>query len=143
MKKFFKRLVTFALLSLTAFVIWGCSSLALVPTIVPPFMDDLIEGTTPHITMFGQSVTVQGAVDSRMKYHDALYPVVKGFYDNLRGVSQSIATTILGLASAAGLGGGVLAFNRVPPGAVKKEDHEAAVLKAGLADPEEFKKNVA
>ena len=125
MKKFIKRVSAVALGLVASTLIWGCSTLSLVPTVVPPLMDTLIEGETPHVVWFGQKVTLQGIVDARMKYHDTLYPAVRQFYDIGRSMSQNIATTVLGVLTAAGMAGTgalPLALKAVPKGYVKKEE---------------------
>ena len=125
MKKFFRRLMAIAVGLMASLMIWGCSTLSLIPTVVPPLMDTLIEGETPHKVIFGQKVTLQGIVDARMAYHDTLYPAVRQFYDIGRTMSQNIATTVLGVMSAAGLvGTGAIPFalKKVPKGYAKKEE---------------------
>ena len=162
MKKFLVAIVKFivkcirtcirtALAFLIAFLIWGCSTTAIVPTVVPPLMDTLIEGDTPHIKLKLSEegpclkITTQGIVDARMKYLETMYPVVKKFYDIGKQQSQDIANTVLGLLTAVGLTGTgalPLALKRIPKGAIKEEDHKKAVIEAGKMKPSEFLKKL-
>jgi len=132
MKKHLRRIWNVLVGMFIAFILWGCSTLAIIPTRVPPLMDTLIEGETLNY----KGWTVQGIVDMRMQYLKTMYPVVSKFYDLGREASGQVATTILGLLSAAGLAGTgalPLALKALPKGAVSKEDHEKAVSEASAS----------
>lgn len=145
MKKFLKwittttkRIVSVVLGLIIGLMIWGCSTTALVPTVVPPLMDTLIEGDTPHIPITYSTnmppikLTVQGIVDARMMYLEKMYPVVRKFYDDGAARSERTGLAILGIMSTLGLGGAGMvpwALKRVPKGCIKQEEHEAIVKK--------------
>ncbi len=125
--KFIRRLLVTSGTLLTALILWGCGTLSLIPSTVPPLMDELFEGTTPHIKVKGLKITTQGVVDSRMHYIKAMLPALEITYGLGRERSEKIATGIMIAMSAVGVGSaGALPFalKKVPQGYVKKKEEE-------------------
>jgi len=103
--------------------IYGCSTLAIIPTTTNPALEQVVGLKVPHVKMLGLKVTLQGFNDGLEALadfeHDITYPAGKEWEKRGRERSGKVATTILAILSAAGLGGSSLlpvALKKVPAG---------------------------
>ena len=103
--------------------LYGCSTLAIIPTTTNPALEQVTGLEAPHVKILGIKVTLQGfndGIETLADFeHDITYPAGKEWERRGRERSGKIATTILALTSAAGLGGVPLALKKVPKGYTK------------------------
>lgn len=142
MKKFFASIgkalfiVLYIFVAGTVTILSGCKSMT--PTRKPPLVEK-IGYEIPDFkgwTTVGINEAIYNIELEKIKLLAAMIETVNA--PALAAREQAIDWFNIALSGGM-LGGIPLALRRLPRGAVKKEDHEREVTKAGLQDPEEFK----
>lgn len=139
MKKIFKTVgkVLYIAFMLLAVTFAGCSSM--MPTREPPLTEEL--GYKVY-NWKGWTVVGLNEAAYRLEVEKLkTWKVMIGFVNIPAVELHGQIVNWLGAIGVGGAMGGIpLALKTLPKGAIKKEDHELAVKKAGEMDPEEFKK---
>jgi len=109
---FFKKSFAVISSSFIAFIIWGCSTTAIIPTVTNPALEQISGIKAPFVKILGMNVTLQGFNDGIEEVADfqvdVTYPFGKDWASRSRERSNKIAMTILGVISAAGLTGSAI-----------------------------------
>jgi hypothetical protein len=118
----FFGLFTVAYLSLGLTAIWGCSSV--MPVVVHPATDLILEGETPSIEMFGVDVTVDGVYQARLYPARKILPEVFDDADKQHERSKSTADMLQQIIASTGLlsvGAYPYALRKPPKGYTKTD----------------------
>jgi hypothetical protein len=130
----------YVVMALVVTALSGCKSLT--PTRVPPLAKEI-----GYIVPNYKGWTTAGINEAVYELEAKKLELLSTMIDTVNRPAYAIreqAIDWLNIALSGGLFGGIpLALRKLPRGAVRKEEHEVAVIKAGIQDPEEFRKTLA